>query len=247
MWNGTSQAIVSAYVVRDAAYEDPTLDLRLAVRDYSACRAIQDLWLGLPADQRRALLRGEALREVHPSISSGFGLNLTVETADGKLLVTRRGAHTVAWGGLMHTSMNEGLYASDLLPGGSIDLRGAFERGLHEELGLRLDPQQRDKLLVHSLVLDVDRYEWALLGHLDLRESGITSSTIRPMRNAGMAAGDWEASEVDFVDFTRVGVLELIRAQDQWIPHGLVNVALSYMHRDPASARRIIEALTMDS
>jgi len=244
MWNGNALAIVAAYVGRDSLYEEPTLDLRLAVRDYAACRSIQGLWLSIPAQQRKKLLEGEALREVHPSISSGFGLNLTVETADGKLLVTRRGAHTVAWAGLLHTSMNEGLNTADLLPGAAIDLRGAFERGLREELGIRLESQHRDCLVVHSLVLDVDRYEWALLAHLNLRQAGITSGSIRAMRNTGMAPDDWEASEVFFTDFTREGVLELISDQSNWIPHGLVNVALSYIYRDPSSASRIVQALT---
>lgn len=242
MWNGTALSVVDLSVARTAEDENPTLSLEFEEREYASCRARQDIWLALDERARRGLLERDRLRRVNALISSGFGLNATVETADGKLLVARRGEGTVAGAGLRHTSMNEGLNHSDREPNGRVNIAAAFSRGLREELGVDLVSVAAG-VVVHSVILDVDRYEWALLGHIDLSDTPIHSGEIRALRNVGMAADDWESSEIEFIDFSAEGVLQEIDRQEEWIPHGLMNLALSYIHRHPSHADTIRRAL----
>lgn len=246
MWNGNSLALVAAYVSRTATVEDARLELEFEVRDYATCQAIQEVWLAINSDARRQLLSADHIREVDPFLANGFGLNLTVETSDGKVLLTRRGAHTASWANHMHISMNEGLNQSDISPGGRVNIRSAFERGLQEELGIQLPSLLDYSLGVHSLVLDVDRYEWALLGHLDLRRSGVSSAVLRQTRIAGEASDSWEASEVLFKDFTLAAISSEFQRQDDWIPHGLVNLALSFAYRFPSRTRELREILVRE-
>lgn len=237
MWNGLALSVVAAYVSRTPEAEETELEIEFEVRDYATCRAVQEVWLGLEPRDRRELLAGDAIREVDPFIASGFGLNLTVETSDGKVLLTRRGSHTSSWPNHRHISMNEGLNQSDMSPGGRVNIQHAFVRGLHEELGIHLETMSDYALDVHSLILDIDRYEWALLGHLDLRRSGVTSADLRQMRIVGMAADSWESSDLLFEDFTLAAISSEFDRQDEWIPHGLMNLALSYAYRFPSRTK----------
>lgn len=247
-WNGISLALDRCEVGRSPNSELPTLSLWFRETDYAAARAVEEFWLSEPVAIRRQV-DGEQLRIVDPFLSNGFGLNCTIETADGKLLITRRGKNARGWNGRWHTSFNEGVSVADRLPGHEVDIVAAFGRGMKEEIGL--DPRDvsnfQELLQIHALILDVDNYQWGLLAHLDLRGTVFTSQFLRGLRNVGAAADDWEASEVRFIDFDRDagGVLDEIDHSDAWVPHGLVNLALSAIVRHPSNASPVHKALML--
>ena len=246
MWNGTSLALVRADVGRDSATEASNLTLTFHENEYARHIAISQHWENLPIQQRRGL-DGNQLRVVDPIVSTSFGLNCTLETADGRLLLTKRSVLTYGSHDRWHISFNEGLSKLDRLPGSRIDLYHAFARGLREEIGLEESQIEnfRERLKVHTLILDVDRYQWGLLAHLDLRDTEITSTAIQVGRNLGAAHDDWESSQIRFIKFTDSveEVLTEISRANEWSAHGLLNLALSAIIRHPNRAHEIRQAL----
>ena len=245
-WNGDSLALERCAVGRVPTTEEPVISMWFRESDYATARAVEQFWMGVAQSERRSL-SGEALRDVDPFLCNAFGLNCTVETADGLVLVAKRGRNARGWSGYWHTSFNEGLSVADTRPGGIVDIVAAFGRGLDEELGLdpRAVPNFRERLSIHSLILDVDTYQWGLLAHLDLAGTEFTSSVVRGMRNLGAAPDDWEASDIRFIEFAG-GTHEVLHEIDQaqgWVPHGLLNVALSAIVRHPSQARELRSAL----
>lgn len=246
LWDGTLLALVHMDISREGREEMPVLGMQLEARQYSRSRAVQELWMSLPLEERRSL-SGDQLREVDSLLCNAFGVNCTVSTADGKLLIAQRGANTIGQQGFWHTSMNEGVAIIDSRPGGVVNLSEAYWRGLQEELGITRDMARNSEVVVHSVILDVDRYEWALLGHLDLGPSGITSTQIVQTRNLGMAPDGWEASNIRFIDFNNKDLSSVERELEnhsQWIPHGLVNLALTAIHCFPSKTQQVHQAFS---
>lgn len=245
-WNGTSLALTRCEIGRVPTTEEPVVSMWFRETDYATARAIEQSWMSVPVARRRSI-DGQDLRVVDQFLCNGFGLNCTVESADGKVLVTKRGPNARGWSGSWHTSFNEGLSVADRGPGGVIDMVAVFGRGLHEELGIDAAavPNFDERLVIHSLILDVDTYQWGLMAHLDLQGTRYTSDAIRGLRNLGAAADDWEASSVRFIEFAlgTHAVLGEIADADAWVPHGLLNLALSSIVRHPSQARHIRDAL----
>lgn len=106
-------------------------------------------------------------------------------------------------------------------------------RGMEEELGIHFGDEReiRSRITFHSLICDVTRYEWALLGHVNLTRTKWTDGAFLNARKFGMGADDWESSELSFVPLTRSGVIEALKDDSEWVGHGYVNLLLSAMHR----------------
>lgn len=244
-WNGQKVALRSVAVSRTVDVEEVTLQMQFVSADHATMSAIGRVWLEAHRGHPNRILTGDQLRSVDPLLSNSFGMNATVETADGFLVVTRRGAMTSGWHGRWHTSVNEGVGPMDILPGGRVDLVESLLRGLREELGVEAidTPDLRSRVNVHTLVLEVDLYEWALLAHIDLRNTDWTASEIRAARGLGSAHDDWEASELRFVPFGVASALAECRQQEAWIPHGLLNVVSSTALRYPADAAALRQTL----
>jgi hypothetical protein len=245
-WNGVSLALSRCEISRVSDTEDPTLTLAFREVDYATACAVEEIWVSIDLATRRSL-GGNELRRVDPLLCNGFGLNCTIETADGVVLLTRRSDLARGWQRHSHISFNEGLSKMDRTPGGTVDLVGAFARGMHEELGIAASqiPDFQHRLVIHSLILDVDRYQWGLLAHLNLEDTNITSTAIRIARNLGAAPDDWEASDIWTLPFSASAgpVIAEISRPGPWVAHGLLNLALSAAHRHPASANDIRAAL----
>jgi len=245
-WNGTSLALSRCEISRSSGAEEAKILLSFREEVYATACAIEQAWQSLPLDQRRDV-DGNDLRQVDPLLSNSFGLNCTLETADGFVLLTRRSDYARGWQRCRHISFNEGLSTMDRSPGGIVDLNRGFARGLHEELGIDASqiPNFQDRLVVHTVLLDVDRYQWGLLAHLNLEGTDITSVAIQIARNLGAAPDDWEASELTFLPFSDSpkDVIAELQGSEPWVSHGLLNLALSAVHRHPTSAREIRTAL----
>ena len=74
-----------------------------------------------------------------------------------------------------------------------------------------------------------------------------TSKFLQGLRNVGAAADDWEASEIRFIDFGKNlnGILSEIEKSNTWVPHGLLNVALSTIVRHPSYANPVYSRLML--
>lgn len=87
-WNAEKFGLARVTVSREGTKERPVLRLGFIERDYAAFQVVASEW-----EERR--LRGgrqltsEELLDILPGLSNSFGVNLTVETADDHLLLTR--------------------------------------------------------------------------------------------------------------------------------------------------------------
>lgn len=220
--------------------EAPELTLTFEPSDHATSRVLKRYWTRAVGDLLD--ISGDSWRNVRASFSHGFGLNATIETADGEILLTRRGGRTSQQQGRLHIAVNEGMRPDDLDHSGSPDPVRALLRGCHEELGLSITPEQ---VAVHSLILDVARYEWGLLCHIDLRGTPWTTRRIRTQRALGIAPDDWETDRVMAHDFTATEVQKLLLQPEAWVPHGYVNLGLSAIYRFPQQASGIARDLAM--
>lgn len=237
-WNGESLALAKLAISRTGPEEDTDLQLSFARSDHATSRTMQRYWR--EAEMQPDTLTGDQLRDVCVAFSHGFGLNATVETADGQLILTRRGAATSQHHGRLHISVNEGMRPDDLDPTGAPDPLRTLLRGCAEELGVSPAPEQ---VTLHSLILDVARYEWAFLAHVDLRGTEFSASEIQARRVSGQAQDDWEMDRLEFLPFRVEHIVDQLLGTADWVPHGLVNLGLSAIHRFPPQAQTIRTAL----
>lgn len=126
---------------------------------------------------------------------------------------------------MRHVAVNEGLDERDLDDHGRPDLTGALVRGAWEELGCRVSPGQ---IVLHSIVLDVTRYQWGALGHIDLRDTATDLETLRRIRAVGEGTDGWENDALTAIDCTPDAVLQSLgTGHATWVAHGWLNLALT--------------------
>lgn len=230
-WNAETVALRQVEVSRTGSYELPVLKLGYARSDYATFRTVADAWAEHSGSARPT--PGD-LQDVLPGLSNSFGINLTVVTADGELLLTTRSVKTATAADLRHISVNEGMSVADEDPETGIpDPYRTALRGIEEELGADLGADGRRYITFHSLVCDVARYEWALLGHVDLTGTEWTSAAFRHARMLGVAPDYWETSNIEFIPFNAEAVQEALQDDSNWVGHGYVNLLLSALHRMP--------------
>src|SRR4029077_3858068 len=99
-----------------------------------------------------------------PAASHRFGINITVETADGMLVLSRRGPITDSYHGAMHSGVNENMKAADLGTG-TMAVEHAVSRALHEELGIRTSDRSTR---IHTVGVDSGAHVWGVWGHVRL-------------------------------------------------------------------------------
>ncbi|MCC3294926.1 hypothetical protein LJ756_09850 [Arthrobacter sp. zg-Y411] len=246
-WNAEMLALRRLEVSRVGSHELPALKLHYAKTDYASFQVISSEWEkrfaeGLAGGE----ILGEELLDVLPGLSHSFGINLTIETADDHLLLTRRSAKTSGGRNLRHISVNEGMALMDLDPKtGLPDPYRTALRGISEELGIDLEnePDIRNRITFHGLICDVTRYEWALLGHVNLTQTGWTNASFIAARRLGMGPDDWESNGLEFIPMTKAAVEEALRDDAEWVGHGYMNLVLSAMHRLRSDHRAILAAV----
>lgn len=235
-WNAEKLALRRIKVSRVGSHEEPTIDLGYAVTDYASFQVIANAWekryKGLDGPGQD--LPADDLRDVLPGLSNSFGINLTLETADDDLLLTQRSGKASSAKNLRHISVNEGMALADIDP--KTDLPDPYLtalRGIEEELGIDLseEPGIRSRITFHSLVCDVTRYEWALLGHVNLTQTKWTNAAIQGARKLGAAPDDWETNSLTFIPFNRKSIEEVLKDDSDWVGHGYINLLLSAIFR----------------
>ena len=238
-WNARRFALRRATVTRVGDEEKPAIHLTFGESDYATHRVVSRAWAALYRGEDGPELDEPALRSVMGGLSHSFGVNLTIETADDSLILTRRSGLTSRAHGLRHISVNEGMSLEDKDIHGYPDPYATAVRGIREELGVDL-AAHRDKVVFHSLILDVTRYEWALLGHVDLRGTEFTDGAFRMQRGMGLSSDDWESDELSLGPWTAASALELLDSDDEWVGHGYLNLLLSAVHRFPRSRDQLV-------
>jgi hypothetical protein len=245
-WNAEKLALRKLEVSRVGSLELPVLKLHYSITDYASFQVVSTEWeKRFTAGLEGGELRGEELLDVFPGLSNSFGVNLTVETADDQLILTRRSVKTASGGNLRHISVNEGMALVDRDPKtGLPDPYRTALRGIAEELGVDLEGELdiRKRITFHSLVCDVTRYEWALLGHVNLTQTEWTNASFIDARKLGMGPDDWESHSLEFIPLTRAAVEEALRDDSDWVGHGYMNLVLSSMHRLRGERRAILAA-----
>lgn len=231
-WNESRMGLAALTHGRFEATDTPVYTLVFHPTDYAATRHTEKWWGEVMKRDDLVTLGREDLGHIYPGMSHSFGLNATVVTDDGQLILVRRSARISSGRPLTHISVNEGMQLSDLDASKAPDVVHALLRGVEEELGLRDVP--RDSVLLHSLVLDATRYQWALLGHVDLRGTGIRFEDVDRARRAGQATDGWENDRVYGIPFTPEDVLKALKDRTSWIAHGWVNLVLSSVVAFPA-------------
>lgn len=230
-WNAETVALRQIEVSRVGPFELPVLNLGFARSDYATFQVLASAWEEHSGGSGRALGTKE-LHDVLPGLSNSFGINLTIETADGQLLLTTRSGKTANAGNLRHISVNEGMSTADADPAtGAPDPYRTAMRGIEEELGAHLGEELRSRITFHSLICDVTRYEWALLGHVNLAGTEWTSEAFMDARKLGMAADSWETSGLEFIPMTPDAVQKVLCDDSDWVGHGYMNLLLSSVHR----------------
>jgi hypothetical protein len=225
-WNGRQLALRhlqrSATPDADGVLERDFFNLDFAETDYAALKVVARLWAS-PAQGKS--IPYPFLGEVMPGWSHSFGVNATVATSDGQLLLTRRGSATRTFSGHLHISMNEGMRPDDTVRVGDRDpipsIQRVFERGFMKELGLSPELVQRSDLMIHTLLLDLVNYEWAALGHLNL------AAKAGEIKIGAVAAEDWEHDKLFTIGMNQQELEKVLFDDGPWVPHGAVNLVLS--------------------
>jgi len=239
-WNANRYVLRRAVVGRTGDEERPTLDLAFGVSDYATKRVVTSAWEQMRAtDEQARHLEESRLRTVLPGLSHSFGINLTIVTADNSVILTRRSAATSTARGLRHISVNEGMSIEDRV-GGYPDPYATAIRGTQEELGVDLS-DHRDRIVLHALILDVTRYEWAFVGHVDLRDTDLTDAVFRMHRGVGISTDAWESDHLELEPWTAASARRLLESDRDWVGHGYLNLLLSAVHSFPRARGDLLE------
>jgi hypothetical protein len=210
-WNEVTAALRRVQVTKTLGAPSVLLDFDLS--EYVAGRIVG---LAFVANGAKQLLTSAKML---PWASQGFGVNVSLLTADNKVLFAVRGHATASGQGLRHCAMNEGMQAADTDADGNPDFLLAIRRGLQEELGIDHD---LGITRIQSLFV-TDTNQWAVSGLVDLRATHWTESQIRL---AHATASDRGEADLFFVDHTAFSIAQALQT-GQWIPHGAVTVALA--------------------
>lgn len=217
-WNGETVAVDAIQTGRVGTRENPTLTVVTYPSDHAAATVCSDLWkdqfdadqIVLPLDLDRPI----------PGMLHAVGLNATLVTDDGQLVLVRRAARAVSGRTGWHTSVNEGMKDEDRDANNKLDPHQGLVRGVREELGISVDPAC---ISIHTAMFDVRRYQFGLLGHIDLTGTGITAADIIVARRIGLAKDRFENSEIVTVPWKFDAVFSKISEPD-WVAHGWMNL-----------------------
>lgn len=240
-WNEKRFGLARIHHGRQADTDRPVYDLVFHSTDFAASRFTEQYWAERRDRDDLLKLPHESFAQVLPGMSHSFGLNATVVTADDHLILVQRSSRTSSDRGARHISVNEGMNAADVDAYRQPDPVRALLRGLEEELGIHeVDARQ---VTLHSLVLDATRYQWALLGHVDLSQTGLRAADVLARRATGLSPDAWENSRIFAIPFTPTDVLEALREADQWIAHGWLNLLLSALSAFPERQSDLLDLL----
>lgn len=243
-WNGSLLAPVSINRRRLPDVENPELHIEFIEKDYANFITVGELFERLPSATKESAF-GIDKESPDSLLSTDFGLIINVETADGKVLVARRGDSAYSWNGFWHVAVAESVSRHHVSQGGAIDFYEVIRRGLREELGIKLS---RDNVFrrtkIHTCSNHLDRYSWMLLAHINLSGSEYTLEQIKAGRAVGAGQDFWESRDLRGIKFDHETVLGELKIEAEWVPYGLLCLLLSAAVRFPRKHDELLSVLT---
>jgi hypothetical protein len=91
-------------------------------------------------------------------------------------------------------------------------------------------------------MLDVRRYQFGLLGHIDLRGTKTTAADLRVVRQLGVSQDKFENSELVFVPWNFPAVAKVL-AEPDWLAHGWLNLVHSAIAAFGSGREQLYELL----
>lgn len=189
--------------------------LQLVRSRYSRFVAALEALSGLPLD-RRLELALSLETEVPSPLAHASGVNVTLETADGRMVWVRRPSTTTVAPGALASAMNEGVSAEDG-HGGTWDPMRTIVRGFREELALGPEDFPEGAIHVHSLLSQCHLPGLVVAAH------AVTSLTAAEVvdRHAGAVDGSEAAGGLLIGDASANGVAEVVASGGplaDWLP-----------------------------
>jgi len=155
-------------------------------------------------------------------------------------LLTRRSARVDSGRTGWYISVNEGFLPTDCTPAGVPDPAVGVLRGIYEELGVSGIPSHA--VVFHTAMLDVRRYQFGLLGHVDLQGTGIEAATVVAYRQTGLSKDRFENDRIELVDWNLDAVIPYLKQKD-WVAHGWLNLFHSVVSTFDISPEKLHEIL----
>lgn len=219
-WNGPNYAVSGFTISRHPTTEEPEICIRLQYSDYYNFLASQQLdrRFGDGSTPRSRYVEPFDLDAVPAFMSSAFGTNVAVVTADGRLLVSRRSKNVGSLPGLWSSSANEALSRSIDSKGRQVpNLYEVARRGVREELAIEPNEYRLDML---AFCVDTERNQWG--GLYIARLHNLSQIALEERWGRGVA-DRWEHVEHRFVPFNATSVISFIldpNRINKWTPAG---------------------------
>lgn len=160
-----------------------------------------------------------------PEFASGMSVNLSLITSDHFLIATRGSRQAFVARGSFNASVGEHLLRpEDAAPDGAPDPFAAARRGVLEEIGVDLKPED---IAFSAFGVNPHLCQYALTGTIWLKQ---TRAEIATIRRQGIPRGKWENSQLYFVPFDLEHVARFaLHHWERWFPTGLATIVMSLL------------------
>ncbi|MGE6683791.1 hypothetical protein [Paenisporosarcina sp. NPDC076907] len=209
-WNGPLYSLVKYRNSRTEHNEDMTVLFNFHKTDYFTFQALN-------MQLSRQLMSGKTIAEeyipynrletLQPILANGFGIGLVIITSDQDIIFTQRTEYSGTRGSQMDISVVEGVHPH--LDNNPPDLFNTAIRGAKEELGITIT---RDMIKFLGYGIDLDYYQWNMIGFAEVTES---AKEIQKIRSRG-SSGKWENSLLINRNFKPQEVAKIIVNEDMW-------------------------------
>lgn len=160
-----------------------------------------------------------------PEFATYWGVGLSVITSDGMLLLSERGNTAVEPNAYSPAVAEISLRASDTNGRGAPDHFSTARRGLREELGVDLEP---DEITWLSFGANSYTCGYALLGRVDTRH---TLHEVQSRHSVGAAKDSWETKRIHAVEFGPVEVARFCSEPSRrFAPITVASIVHTLMH-----------------
>jgi hypothetical protein len=227
LWNSEKYHLSKIVVGREPIHEDITLGLWFKPRDHYTGLATRRC-LDDPAFRKRYLEDNDWYTPV-VGMSMSMGVDMTVISADGQVILTQRGQNQSVHQGMFNCSVSEAV--SPLLDrstsGPAPDMYRCASRGFAEELGLKesVDFDTSDILFL-SFTVDTHYALYGLRGMVKVRKS---AEEILQKWHAGVK-DKRENKQMFAIPFTPEGVSSFVFSCEPFAPGGLVCLYHTLVH-----------------